>query len=333
MGDVAMTVPVVHSLANQYPHLQITVLSQPFARSLFMHMPSNVRFMEADIRHQYHGIHGLNTLYRRLKEEKFTAIADLHDILRTKYLRLRFNLDKYRIAHINKHHHERRMLTSSSHRVMSPLPTSFDNYSAVLRSLGYPVRLEFKSIFGSEKGDYHKIAERIGPRIREERWIGIAPFAAHRGKVYPAQKVAETVRLLLERDPSCRLFFFGNGAAEHESISQIINGRARCTDASAVLSNLHEELILMSHLDAMMSMDSANMHLASLVGIRVVSVWGATHRYAGFLGWHQDARDVAEIDLPCRPCSIFGNRKCRYGDYRCMDIPPTVIADMLLADR
>ena len=46
---------------------------------------------------------------------------------------------------------------------------------------------------------------------------------------------------------------------------------------------MRTELNLMSHLDVMLSMDSANMHLASLVNIPVVSVWGATHPYAGFM--------------------------------------------------
>ena len=32
MGDVAMVVPVVYSLAKQYPHVRITVLSRAFAR-------------------------------------------------------------------------------------------------------------------------------------------------------------------------------------------------------------------------------------------------------------------------------------------------------------
>ena len=51
--------------------------------------------------------------------------------------------------------------------------------------------------------------------------------------------------------------------------------------------NMRTELNLMSHLDVMLSMDSANMHLASLVNIPVVSIWGATHPYAGFMGWKQ----------------------------------------------
>ena len=103
IGDVAMTVPVVYSLATQYPEVRITMLSRPFAKPLFENLAPNVGFMEADIKGEYHGIKGLYALYRRLIAKNFTAIADLHNVLRSDYLRLRFNLDQYKVAHINKH--------------------------------------------------------------------------------------------------------------------------------------------------------------------------------------------------------------------------------------
>jgi ADP-heptose:LPS heptosyltransferase len=93
---------------------------------------------------------------------------------------------------------------------------------------------------------------------------------------------------------------------------------------------MHQELILMSHLDVMLSMDSANMHLASLTGIPVISVWGATHPYAGFMGWGQKAENAIQTTLECRPCSIFGQKSCHRGDYACLyQIKPEIIIDKL----
>ena len=103
MGDVAMMVPVVSSLAHQYPHLRITVLSRPFARTFFEGLAPNVGFMGADLKNEYRGLKGLNALYRRLVAKNFTAIADMHNILRSSYLRMRFNLGRYRVEHIDKH--------------------------------------------------------------------------------------------------------------------------------------------------------------------------------------------------------------------------------------
>ena len=86
----------------------------------------------------------------------------------------------------------------------------------------------------------------------------------------------------------------------------------------------------MSHLDVMLSMDSANMHLASITGTKVVSVWGATHPYAGFMGWNQDEANAVQLPLPCRPCSVYGNKPCRSNDYACLQgITPEMIADKI----
>lgn len=114
MGDVAMTVPVIQSLAKQYPKVRITVLSRPFARPFFEDLAPNVGFMEADIKEEYKGVKGLNALYRRLIAKQFTAIADLHSVLRSDYLRMRFNLDNFKVAHIDKHRKGKRKLVASN---------------------------------------------------------------------------------------------------------------------------------------------------------------------------------------------------------------------------
>lgn len=86
IGDVAMTVPVVHSLATQYPQHQIKVLSRPNMAALFAHLPSNVSFWGADLKGTYKGFVGLNKLFNELKAENFDYIADFHDVIRTQYL-------------------------------------------------------------------------------------------------------------------------------------------------------------------------------------------------------------------------------------------------------
>ncbi len=49
LGDVAMTVPVVKALAEQYPEVHFTMLSRGFARPLFDELAPNVSFMEANL--------------------------------------------------------------------------------------------------------------------------------------------------------------------------------------------------------------------------------------------------------------------------------------------
>ncbi len=326
LGDVAMTVPVVASLAHQYPHLRITVLSRPAARPLFEGLASNVGFMEADLKGEYRGWTGLNALYRRLAAKNFTAVADFHNILRSNYLRMRFNLDRFRVEHIDKHRRERRLLVTHSDKAPKRLLTPFRGYADVLERLGYPIKVEFASIFPPEGAPLAPIADRTGEKADGQMWIGIAPFAAHKGKIYPVTLMEEVIARLTETYPQGRIFLFGGGRKEREQISRWTAAYPSCTSVPDILRSMAEELLLMSHLDVMVSMDSANMHLASAVGTRVVSVWGATHPRAGFLGWGQREADCVGLDLPCRPCSIYGNKPCALGDYRCLTgIKPEMI--------
>lgn len=328
MGDVAMVVPVVFSLAKQYPQVHFTMLSRPFARPLFENIAPNVSFMEADIKHEYNGIKGLNALYRRLAAKQFTAVADLHNVLRTTYLRMRFNLDNQRVEHLVKDRQQRLLLTRSNNKVLEQLPSAFHNYAEVFRRLGYPIELDFKTLITPAQANLRLLPAAIGEKKAFQQWIGIAPFAAHRGKTYPLPRIQEVIARLTRSHPSCRIFLFGAGAAENALLDTLVTQNNHCLSVPRHLNGLQQELILMSHLDVMVTMDSANMHLASLVGVPVVSIWGATHPYAGFLGWNQSYDDVVQIDMDCRPCSVYGKKDCMRGDYACLNqIAPEVIVE------
>ena len=328
-----MTVPVVDALARQYPDLRITMLSRAVARPLFEHLPPNVSFMEADVRKEYRGVKGLNALYRRLAAKHFTAVADFHNVLRSNYLRMRFNIDHYRVAHINKHRNGRKRLTALSDKLLVQQPTSFKNYMDVLEKLGYPVKPDFKSIFAHGGNDLSLLPESFNVAHESRHpWIGIAPFAAHEGKIYPPRLMERVIVKLAERYPSCRIFLFGGGRQENVMLNDWAEKYPHCVNASSSLGSLSLELVLMSHLDVMLSMDSANMHLASIVGTPVVSIWGATHPFAGFMGWGQPPENVVQIDLPCRPCSIYGNKPCLRGDYSCLkNISPDHVVERMAA--
>ena len=330
MGDVAMTVPVVYSLAKQYPNVRVTVLSRPFARPFFENLAPNIGFMEADIKGEYKGIKGLNALYRRLIAKQFSAIADLHSVLRSDYLRMRFNMARFKVAHIDKHRKGKRKLIANNGKELVQQPTSFQNYADVFAQLGYPINLDFTSIYSDKGGDMSILPPSISQLLQEEniQGIGIAPFAAHQGKIYPTEQMEKVIQQLTKSYPHVRIFLFGGGKAETPIMNEWAKKYPEVTNASSQLSGLSQELILMSHLKLMISMDSANMHLASLVNTPVVSIWGATHPFAGFMGWNQSIDNAVQDNLPCRPCSIYGNKPCMRGDYACLrNISPEQIVE------
>lgn len=326
MGDVAMTVPVVYSLAKQYPELEITLLSRPNFRSLFEKLPENVAFIAADLKGRHKGIIGLIRLFRELRSYKFDAVADLHDVLRTRFLRTCFWFSGKKVAFIQKGRKEKKQLVRPTRKILKPLKSSFTRYQEVFGRLGLPLTLLFSSIYGEKKGDFELICSLTGEK-KQEKWVGIAPFAQHQGKIYPLPLMEKVIVQLNER-PDIRLFFFGGGKKETEILKKW-EKKFPGTLALPGKLNMSGELSLMSYLDVMISMDSANMHMASLVHTPVLSLWGATHPWCGFMGWGQKEEQAIQIDLPCRPCSVFGNKPCLRNDYACLNriLPERIVQE------
>ena len=234
----------------------------------------------------------------------------------------------YKVAHIDKHRSEKNKLTASKNKQLVQLSTSFQNYADVFSRLGYPVNLDFTSIFMEGKGDISLLPSQIftdkagvihSSGDKQSPWIGIAPFAAHKGKIYPIDKMEKVIQQLIHTYPQVRLYLFGGGKEETAIMNQWAETYPQVINASSQLNGLAQELNLMSQLQLMISMDSGNMHLASLVNTPVISIWGATHPYAGFMGWNQDDANAVQVSLPCRPCSIYGNKPCLRGDYACLN--------------
>jgi ADP-heptose:LPS heptosyltransferase len=320
LGDVAMTVPAVFALATQYPALEVTVLSRPHMAALFQDMPQNVHFLGADLKGEYAGFRGLNRLVRRLVKERFDYVADFHDVLRSQYLRLVLRLTGSRVARIHKGRQGKRQLVRKERKVMRQQPSSFARYTHVLDRLGLPIHQTFEKLFPTGAPLPESMQEPTAVRR-----IGIAPFAAHPGKIYPQEKMEQVIGLLTQRE-DVRIYLFGGGKREEDTFAQW-ESRFPHVKAMTRLGGMHRELEAMSHLDVMLCMDSGNMHLAALTGIPVVAIWGATHPLAGFMAWHQGELNTLQLPLPCRPCSVFGNKPCRRGDFACMQgiAPETVV--------
>lgn len=327
VGDIAMTIPLLYSLARTYPNDKFIFVSRERFGQFFIDKPENLHFIGVNL-DKYKGLTGLYKLYRKLNEHKPHFVADLHDVLRTKILRSYFlMLSGAKVANIVKGRSEKQKLTRNKNKVQVQLKSTFERYRDVFTRLGFPFTPSFTSLFNGGKGDISEFGNII-PQKGENRWVGVAPFAAHKGKIYPTEKM-EQVIALLSNEPDVEIFCFGNGPKEEAVVNDWCSKYPR-VHSFLGRTNFNGELRLISHLDTMVCMDSANMHMASLAGTPAVSVWGATSPLAGFLGWNQKSENCVELPLPCRPCSIFGNKPCLYGDFRCMNIAPEAIAQKVL---
>jgi ADP-heptose:LPS heptosyltransferase len=313
LGDIAMTVPVLWNLRQRYPDCKVLFVSRPFAKYLIAPL-DGIEFFSVDFKGEYKGLAGIFKLFGKLCQmHKWDLIVDLHDVLRTKILRLLFRLKGVRSAVINKGRGEKKALCKRSGKILVPLTTTIERYRMVFEAGG----LSFKFADFPGRNIYVPVESQIAQKIASIKSpkIGIAPFAKHIWKMWDESKVIELISMLEQK--GCSVFLFGGRGDEAHKLETWATA-SDCIHNLAGKLNMREELEAMSELDVMVSMDSANMHLASLVGTHVVSIWGATHPYAGFYGWNQNPENAVQVELKCRPCSIFGNKPCYRGDFACM---------------
>ena len=298
-GDVAMTVPVFREFLEQNPGVEIIMVSRKNFEALFAGIP-NVRFKGIDL-DDYKGFFGLRRLSNELiKEFNPDCIANLHDVIRTKILDKIYVRKGFKVFKIDKGKEEKEHLTDVWNLEKVQLKKTVERYADVFRDMGFRVEL----------------SNRLRPVSEHKSGIGFAPFAQHKGKMLPLEKSYELARILAKKHT---VYFFGGGKKETETLAQWEQQIPNTKNLSGKL-NLTEELNKIAELELMISMDSANMHLASLMGTRCISIWGATHPYAGFLGFGQSEEDVVQVkDLSCRPCSVFGDKECYRGDWACLE--------------
>jgi ADP-heptose:LPS heptosyltransferase len=311
MGDVAMTVPVIYSAAKAFPEDSFTVLTQTFLEPLFMNRPANLSVKGVNIRGAEKSFIKFLRYAFALKKQGYDAALDLHGVIRSRITGILFRLSGIPVFVIDKGRRERRILTRRPPKEIYRLRPVIDRYADVFHAAGFDFALTFVSLF-----DGSPAAEAPLQRGKEYR-VGVAPFAGHGEKVYPPEKTEKVVEAL-SQEMNITIFLFG-GRGEEEAVLSRWEKTYENTKNVAGRYPLEEELFLMSRLDVMISMDSANMHLASLAGVKVISVWGATHPYAGFYGYGQHEESAVQIALPCRPCSIFGNKACYREDRTCMN--------------
>lgn len=312
LGDVAMTVPVIYSVARQYPNVQFTVVTRPFFRRVFINPPSNLSFIDFDAKGRHKGLFGLLKLISELMKHRFAAVADLHDLPRTRLIGFALRLTGSSVAVVDKNRKGRKNLTKDKLRTFQQ--NYIERYADVFSRLRLPITLNFKNLYSVDE---------------ERRGVGIAPFARYQTKTYPPDKMEVVAQKLTEAGVDVTLF--GAAGEEQVQLEQWVQRNPKLKSLAGRLP-IEEEIHEMSRLRVMVTMDSANMHLASLVGTPVVSIWGSTIPQCGFLGYGQSANNTLWVDLPCQPCSVAGLPECPLGNTACMHrLTPSQIYEKVLS--
>lgn len=325
MGDVVLSLPVLKGVLEANDDVEIYLLTQPGFFPVFDNI-DRLHLISADLRDKHKGFWGLFRLFGKMRAEvKPDLVLDLHGVIRSYFLDAMFLVTGFRVVLFNKGTLQKKWLIRS--KTMKQLPNTVDRYANAFRKAGFDLTLPDSPLLvasGLPVGFYSVFNK---PLV-----IGIAPFAKHKQKVWGIEKIEELIGGINGLFDST-ILLFGGGKTEIDTLNTLSGKFSNCIVAADHFK-FADEIRIMPHLSVMLSMDSANMHLASMAGVPTVSIWGATHPALGFAPYKQPTENMIQYTgdkLTCRPCSVYGNKKCIYSDsVRCMEyIPVNVVLERI----
>ncbi len=302
MGDVAMTVPVIRCLEKKYPKNKFIYVTRPKFKPLFEEF-ENVEIFELDLKKRHKGFFGLFNLFLDLRKLNPKRIADLHSVLRTNMISLLFRLIFTKVSVIDKKRKERKALTRKVNKIFKPLTPVHYLYQEVFNKLGFSIDLTKDHFYPPSK----TFSLNIDQIDIKGKMVGIAPFAKHSAKMYPLDLMQKIVSYVQDRHT---VFLFGYGKIEMQTINSWCSALKNVYPCD-ILGGFENEVGLISNLDLMISMDSANGHIASIYNVPVITVWCLTHPYTGFTTFNNDPNNQFLPDreeYPLIPNSIYGNK-------------------------
>ena len=324
LGDVAMLVPILRMAKKQYPDIELNIFTKKPFDQIFH--TADISATGINFKNEYKGILGLRNLAQEIDLQNFDVILDMHSVLRT-YILDFFSSTKFH--RLDKGRAEKAAMIKAKERPEKPLLSMHERYAAVFEKAGYKLNLQTQLDPIAVK----KLPELPFSPDASRPFIGIAPFSAHASKEYPLEKMKMVIRKI-QAEIKVNILLFGGGKVEEEKLNSLANEFENVFSTASVLS-LQDQIKWMSQLKLMISMDSGNGHLASVMGIPVITIWGATHPYLGFQPFDQPQENQLLPDAekyPAIPVSVFGKTKDEYYANAIGSIDPSAIVKQVISN-
>jgi ADP-heptose:LPS heptosyltransferase len=321
MGDVVLLVPAIKALVAAHQDVEVTVVTRPKYAPFFYDM-ERVNVFQADVDYTYTGLFGIRDLFQKLaRKGDYDVVIDMHDHIRTIILRSLFKIFGNKVIVFDKGRKEKEAFTRKENKITTPLPHTVDRYKEAFEKAGFPITIGEAPFIALGEMIQSASGWFAWKKSSEQRkWIGIAPFAMHKSKIWPLENYPALISKILEKN-DVKFFLFGGGDKETAYFESLKKQFPDRVEIIAEQLKLRQEFALMLHLDVMICVDSSNMHLAAMAAVPLISIWGGTHPDVGFGPYKLSADSIVQIsreELPCRPCSVYGREKCYRGDFACL---------------
>ncbi len=294
LGDVILTTSVARNIKINDPTASVDILTKPEYASVFENNPD---FNDV--------------LFSISRNKKYDYVVDLHNNIRSNLIKYFFSAKK-RLTY-NKAVYARRIYVHTRYMGSELKKTVVDRYLEPLSEIGFDVSYIPPVFIPTEQE-----LEDAKKLVKTQKYIAIAPGSKWRTKEWIMENyIGLAVRII--RDLGVEIVLLGS-SEDVELSNKIYKGvgtlKSHITDLTGKTS-IREFAAVIKNSSILVSTDSGAMHLGCAVDKEIVAIFGPTVKEFGFQPQGEKIV-IVEKKMKCRPCSLHGSNKCRYGDHACM---------------
>ncbi|MEW5797686.1 MAG: glycosyltransferase family 9 protein [Bacteroidota bacterium] len=266
------------------------------------------------------GFDGLKKLAGELYDEHYDLVVDIHDSIRTKFLRTACRSKETVV--VDKRKFERWLLVNMKRNAYDDELSVAERYIETVEKYGVKNDGKGLEIFIPDSTLFD-VSGKMGKLKlnRFEKVVGICPGAKHFTKRWQKEKFAEiAVRAATEFHAKIHLF---GGADELLVCAFVADEVSRRVSPDAVSNfagefSLLESAAALEFCDVVVTNDSGLMHLAAAKQRKIVAIFGSTVKEFGFFPYGTESIVIEQRDLECRPCTHIGRKSCPKEHFKCL---------------
>lgn len=321
LGDLILLVPLLRALHAACPKGEVTLVTKKMYAGLF----EGNEYLDHLILVKEGGIRELLRLRSELVRQRYDMIVDAHHVIRSNLLFHTIRAEKK--LQIRKDEVRKIMLIRGKTNLYQRIVSQSDRYASIGERLGVDMKRGDGALPIPEMARAKAESILSGDPPARLGFIALAPGGRWQTKRWPGEHFTRLIADVAGRGYAPVLI----GGAEDRASNGEIATQSSCLaiDLTGTLSIIESAAVL-KRCAALVTNDSAPLHLAEAVGTPVVAFFGPTVREFGY--FPRLERSVSlEVGLPCRPCSRNGARACPYGTKECLtSITPPEALDALL---
>ncbi len=316
LGDVVLTTPLLSTLRRELDLESLTVLTTPQARPLVQAHPAVDQVLVDSKRGDDRGLLGLLQTARRLRRQQFTLTVAPHKSFRTALLLALAGIP-HRVGFRQSPgwflYHQTAQRDTDRHEV--------ERILCIMRAFG----LEPEACDRTPYVAYQPAARTNAQRLLNDAQLTasdpvfiVCPGSVWYTKRWPTAGYSSLVRSLARHYGRVVLC----GGPDDVPIARQVEAQAQVSGLLnlAGQADLQTFMALIDRAQAVISNDSAPMHLAVARQVPVVAIFCATTPSLGYGPYSDNAVIVEKKDLFCRPCRRHGGPACPRGTEECMQL-------------